>query len=588
MALRKTKPQPPPLALPKAVTGIQGLDEITQGGLPKGRPTLVCGSAGCGKTMFAMEFLVHGICEHGEPGVFVSFEETGEELAANCASLGFALPDLVARKQLVLDYVRLEQAEMEETGEYDLDGLFIRLGHAIDTIGAKRVALDTIEALFAGLSNTTILRAELRRLFRWLKDKGVTTIVTGERGDGTLTRHGLEEYVADCVILLDHRVQEQLSTRRLRVVKYRGSRHETNEYPFLITSQGLSVLPVTSMTLDHTVSTERVSSGVPRLDAMLDGQGYFRGSSILVSGTAGTGKSSLAASFADATCRRGERCVYFAFEEASAQILRNMHSIGLDLDHWVKKGLLHFHAARPTLAGLEQHLTTMLHTVHTLQPQVVVLDPVTNLIMAGATGEVRLMLMRLLDYFKERQITALFTSLVTDQEVETSEIGISSLIDTWVLLRNFEHNGERNRGLFILKSRGMAHSNQVREFMLTDQGIRLTDVYVGPEGPLMGSARATQEAREKAATLVRQHELEQQQRELERKRQEMEAQVAALQETFAREELELQRRIAAQRQQEARLIDEQTTMTRLRHADVETVAANGSSTKKGNRQGARA
>lgn len=587
MARSRTQPKRVPLALPKAVTGIQGLDEITQGGLPKGRPTLVCGSAGCGKTLFAMEFLVHGIREHGEPGVFVSFEETGEELIANCASLGFALPELVERKQLLLDYVRLEQAEIQETGEYDLDGLFIRLGYAIDTIGAKRVALDTIEALFAGLSNTTILRAELRRLFRWLKDKGVTTIVTGERGEGTLTRHGLEEYVADCVLLLDHRVQNQISTRRLRIVKYRGSWHETNEYPFLITTQGLSVLPVTSMTLDYAVSTERVSSGIPRLDAMLDGQGYLRGSSILVSGVAGTGKSSLAASFAEAACRRGERCVYFSFEEAPAQILRNMRSIGLDLDHWVKKGLLHFYTARPTLAGLELHLTTMLHLIHTLQPQAVVLDPMTNLITVGATDEVRLMLMRLTDFLKGRQITALFTSLMENQEEETSEVGLSSLMDTWVLLRNFEHNGERNRGLFILKSRGMPHSNQVREFVLTDQGVRLIDVYVGPEGALMGSARAAQEAREQAATLARQHELEQQQRELERKRQEMEEQVAALQEAFVREEMELQRRLAAQRQQEATLNDGRATMTRLRHADVEAIAVNGGPMKKGKRPGAR-
>ena len=518
MVLMRTKPKPTPVALPKAVTGIRGLDEITQGGLPQGRPTLVCGGAGCGKTLFAMEFLVHGIREHGEPGVFVSFEETSEELVANCASLGFALPALVTRKQLLLDYVHLEQAEIEEVGEYDLEGLFIRLGHAIDSIGAKRVVLDTIEALFAGLQNTAILRAELRRLFRWLKDKGVTTIVTGERGDGAaLTRHGLEEYVADCVPLLDHRVQDQISTRRLRIVKYRGSQHETNEYPFLITSQGFSVLPITSLTLKYAASTERVSSGVPRLDAMLDGQGYFRGSSILISGTAGTGKSSLAAYFAEAACRRGERCVYFAFEEAPAQILRNMRSIGVDLAPWVTKGLLHFYAARPTLASLEQHLTRMLHTIHTFQPQVVVIDPVTNLTTVGATGEVRLMLMRLIDAFKGQQITTLFTSLVPDHEGETSEVGISSLMDTWLLLRNFEHNGERNRGLFILKSRGMAHSNQVREFVLTDQGIRLTDVYVGPEGPLMGSARAMQEAREREDRHGRQHELEQQQRELEHK-----------------------------------------------------------------------
>lgn len=584
MAMTKTKSQPVTPALPKAATGIRGLDEITQGGLPKGRPTLVCGSAGCGKTMFAMEFLVHGIREYGEPGVFMSFEESDEELSANFASLGFALPDLIAQEQLLLDYVRVERAEIEETGEYDLEGLFIRLGHAIDSIGAKRVALDTIEALFSGLTNTTVLRAELRRLFRWLKDKGVTTIVTGERGDGVLTRQGLEEYVADCVILLDHRVQGQVSTRRLRVVKYRGSKHETNEYPFLIDQYGFSVLPVTALTLDHAVSTERVSSGIPRLDTMLDGQGYFRGSSILVSGAAGTGKSSVAVYFANAACQRGERCLYFAFEESPAQIVRNMRSIGVDLDRWVKKGLLHIHAARPTLTGLEQHLTTVLHTIQTVQPQAVVLDPVTNLTATGTATDVQLMLVRLLDFLKGRQITALFISLVSGSDIESSEIGVSSLMDTWLLLRNFEHQGERNRGLFILKSRGMAHSNQVREFLLTDQGIQLTDVYVGREGVLMGSARAVQEARERAEVLRREQALAQQQQEVERKRQEMEAQVAALQAAFAREEAELQQRFAALQQEEKTLSDDQAAMARLRRADVGAVSVNSNPTKKGKRQ----
>ncbi len=581
--MAKTKSQSVIPALPKAATGIRGLDEITQGGLPKGRPTLVCGSAGSGKTVFAMEFLVHGIREYGEPGVFVSFEEAEEELSANFASVGFALPDLIAREQLLLDYVHVDRSEIEETGEYDLDGLFIRLGHAIDSIGAKRVVLDTIEALFSGLINTTILRAELRRLFRWLKDKGVTTIVTGERGDGILTRQGLEEYVADCVISLDHRVQEQVSTRRLRVVKYRGSQHETNEYPFLIDQYGFSVLPVTALTLDHAVSTERVSSGIPRLDTMLDGQGYFRGSSILVLGTAGAGKSSVAVHFVNAACQRGERCLYFAFEEAPAQILRNMRSIGIDLDRWVKKGLLHIHAARPTLTGLEQHLTTVLHTIQTLQPQAVVIDPVTNLTATGAATDVQLMLVRLLDFLKGRQITALFTSLVSESDIESSEVGVSSLMDTWLLLRSFEHYGERNRGLFIVKSRGMAHSNQVREFLLTDQGIQLTDVYVGPEGMVMGAARAAQKVREQTEALLRQQELARQQQQLERKRQEMEARVAMLQAEFAREEAELQRNFDILQQQETTLSSDRSEMARLRSADVGVASVNTNPTKKGKR-----
>lgn len=583
MAGRKPKSQALPLALPKVRTGIRGLDDMTYGGLPKGRPTLVCGSAGCGKTLFAMEFLVHGIREYSEPGVFMSFEENATELAANFASLGFVVSDFVSRKQLVLDYVHLEQAEIEETGEYDLDGLFIRLGHAIDTIGAKRVALDTIEALFSGLRDTATLRAELRRLFRWLKDKGVTTIVTGERGDGSLTRQGLEEYVADCVILLDHRVQEQISTRRLRIVKYRGSSHATNEYPFLITSQGLSVLPVTSLVLDHTVSTDRVSSGIARLDTMLDGQGYFRGSNILVSGTAGSGKSSIAVHFVEAACQRGERCVYFAFEEAPEQILRNMRSIGIDLEPWVNKGMLLFHAVRPTLTGLEQHLATMMHTVQTVAPQAVVIDPITNFTMVGTAPEARIMLTRMIDFCKNQQITALFTSLALEHDTETSEVGVSSLMDTWLLLRMFEHNGERNRGLFVLKSRGMAHSNQVREFVLTDHGIQLTEVYVGSDGVLMGSARAIQKAREQAAALIQQQEIARQLQELERKRQEMETQVTTLRAAFTREEAEVQRLLAIAQQRELTLSDDRASIARRRGADADSTD-NGALIKKGKRQ----
>ena len=423
-------------SLPKAPTGIQGLDELTRGGLPRGRPTLVCGSAGCGKTVLGIEFLVRGATQFDEPGVLMAFEETAEELTENVRSLGFDLDELVRQKKLALDYVRIERSEIEETGEYDLEGLFVRLGHAIDSIGAKRVVLDTIEALFAGLSNTAILRAELRRLFRWLKQKGVTAIITGERGDGTLTRHGLEEYVSDCVIVLDHRITEQISTRRLRIVKYRGSRHVSDECPFLIDDNGISVLPITSLDLRHPVSTERISSGVARLDAMLGGGGYYRGTSVLVSGTAGTGKTSVAAQFVDAACRRDERVLYMAFEESEGQFIRNMRSIGFDLEPWVQRGLLRFEAARPTLYGLEMHLATMHKQIVEFQPRVVIMDPLTNFTSVGTATEARSMLMRLIDLLKSRQITAMFTSLTAGGDVlEQSEVGVSSLMDTWLLLR---------------------------------------------------------------------------------------------------------------------------------------------------------
>jgi len=480
--------------LPKSPTGIQGLDEITGGGLPKGRPTLVCGSAGCGKTLLAMEFLVRGARQFNEPGVFMAFEENAKDLTQNVASLGFDLKDLIARKKMVLDFVYIERSEIEETGEYDLEGLFIRLGHAIDSIGAKRVVLDTIESLFSGLPNPLILRAELRRLFRWLKDKGVTAVITGERGEETLTRQGMEEYVSDCVIVLDHRVSEQVTSRRLRVVKYRGSTHGTNEYPFLIDEDGILVLPVTSLGLQNIVSTDRIPTGVAHLDAMLGGAGYYRGSSVLVSGTAGTGKTSLAAHFAEAACRRGERALYFAFEESPSQIMRNMRSIGIDLEPWVQKGLLQFQANRPSFAGLEMHLTMMHKAVNAFKPQVVIVDPLSSFVIGGNETEVKSMLMRLVDFLKMNRITGLFTNLTSGRgALELTDVAISSLIDTWLLLRDIEIGGERNRGLYILKSRGMAHSNQIREFLLTDHGVELCDVYVGPEGVLTGSARLAQE-----------------------------------------------------------------------------------------------
>jgi circadian clock protein KaiC len=461
--------------LEKCPTGIAGLDEITGGGLPKGRPTLVVGSAGSGKTLMSMEFLINGVTKYNEPGVFVAFEETAEELSKNVASLGFDVEALIAKKKLAVDYVYIERSEIEETGEYDLEGLFVRLGHAIKSVGAKRVVLDTIEVLFAGLPNPAILRAELRRLFRWLKTMGVTAVITGERGEHSLTRYGLEEYVADCVILLDHRVTDQLSTRRLRVVKYRGSAHGTNEYPFLIDEHGMSILPITSMGLAHKVSTEKVPTGIAKLDGMFDGGGYYRGSSVLVSGTAGTGKTSLAAFFADATCRAGKKCLYFAFEESEGQILRNMRSIGLDLAKWTRKGLLKVHSSRPEMQGLERHLVEMHKLIGDFKPQAVVIDPMTNLVKVGGQLEVTSMLTRLIDYLKTEKITSLSTSLVTDGGGADASAGISSLMDTWIALQDFESNGERNRGIMIMKSRGMAHSNQVREFKLTDRGFVIAD-----------------------------------------------------------------------------------------------------------------
>lgn len=551
--------------LPKSSTGIAGFDEITKGGLPEGRPTLVCGAAGCGKTLFGMEFLIHGALEHNEPGVFIAFEETAEDLAQNVASLGFDVNQLISKKKLAVDHVHIERSEIEETGEYDLDGLFVRLGYAIDSIGAKRVVLDTLEALFSSLPNEGILRAELRRLFRWLKDKGVTAVITAERGEGTLTRHGLEEYVSDCVILLDHRVTHQLSTRRLRVVKYRGSSHGTNEYPFLIDEDGISVMPITSTSLQHTASNERVSTGVPALDRMLGGRGLFRGSSVLISGTAGTGKTSISASFVRAVCQRGERCLYFAFEESQSQILRNMRSIGIDLQPCVNKGLLRFHAARPNAYGLEMHVGTMLRVIEQFNPVAVVIDPLTNLVSIGSQSEVRDALLRLIDHLKLRQITGFFTSLTHDgSALESTDVGVSSLMDTWLLLRDIESNGERNRGLYILKSRGMAHSNQIREFHLTSQGVDLIEVYLGPGGVLTGAARQAQEAKERTEAVARAQEIDRRQRELERKRRALKAQIEALHATFEAEEEDMRRLIEQAEMRETLIKSDRNVMARLR------------------------
>lgn len=527
-----------PRCLEKAPSGIAGLDEITGGGLPRGRTTLVCGGAGCGKTLFGIEFLVNGARDHGEPGVLFAFEETSEEIATNVASLGFDIAELVANKLLVVEFVKIDRSEIQEAGEYDLEGLFVRLGHAIDAVEAKRVVLDTLEALFTGFQNEALLRSELRRLFSWLKARAVTAVVTGEQGDGTLTRYGLEEYVSDCVITLDNRVVEQVSTRRMRIVKYRGSSHGANEYPFLIDTTGFSVLPVTSLGLDYPVSTERVSTGVAALDDMLDGGGYFRGSSVLVSGTAGTGKSSLAAMFADASCRRRERALYFALEESQAQVCRNMHSIGLDLDAWVKKKLLKIEAARPTVYGLEMHLVTIHKLIEEFQPKAIIIDPISSLMTAGNQGEVKSMLVRLFDYLKLSQITCVVTSLTSVTGFEETEIGISSLIDTWFQVRDIEIAGERTRGLYLVKSRGMGHSNQVREFLITSHGVDLIPVAVGPNGVLTGSARIHQETEQRASAIARQHEIERKQRALLRKSRALEHQIEAMRAELAAEKEE--------------------------------------------------
>jgi circadian clock protein KaiC len=567
MPKQNRKKKPTMIGLKKCPTGIQGLDEKTGGGLPRGRPTLVCGSAGCGKTVLAMEFLLRGALLYNEPGVFMCFEETPEDLTKNFSSLGFDLNDLVARKKLAIDYVSIERSEIEETGAFDLEGLFVRLGYAINSVKAKRVVLDTIEGLFAGFSNEVILRAELRRLFRWLKEQGVTAIITGEQGEKTLTRYGLEEYVADCVITLAHVSTEQIATRRMRIIKYRGSFHGTNDYPFLIDEQGISILPVTSMRLDHTVSSERIPTGIPRLDTMFSGNGYYRGSSILVSGTSGSGKSSFIAAFIHEACRRGERCLFFIFEESPAQVIRNMRSIGIDLEVWVKKGLLRFHATRASIYGLEMHLATIHKQIKEFKPGIVAIDPISNLINIGTMRETKKMITRLIDFLKASHITGMYTNLSQGDTLEETDIEVASLMDTWLLLRDIEINGERNRALYILKSRGMKHSNQVRELVLTDNGIELKDVYIGAAGVLTGSARVSQEASEKADALIIDQGLAFKQRELERKRKVLDAQIAAMRTAFESEEDNLKKTISEGKLSEKVTAQDRLKMGKLRDAD---------------------
>jgi circadian clock protein KaiC len=563
---RKTEFSPGPR--PKCPSGIKGFDEITGGGLPKGCPTLVAGSAGSGKTLFSMEFLIRGALDHGEPGVYMSFEENAVELAQNVASLGIDLADLSARKKILIDHVRVERSEIEETGEYDLEGLFVRLSHAIDSIGARRVVLDTVESLFGGFRNEGILRSELKRLFRWLKDKGVTSVITGERGEKTITRHGLEEYVADCVILLDHRVTAQISTRRLRVVKYRGSSHGANEYPFLISERGISLVPITSVGLDYEVSSERVPSGIPRLDAMLGGKGYFRGSSIFVTGTPGTGKTSIASAFAEAACRRREKCIYFAFEESKDQLFRNMRSIGIDLSRWDRTGHLHVHATRPSFSGLEEHLIAMHRLAHEIRPKIIVIDPISNLTEVGNPLEVKSMLGRLIDYYKSNKITTFFTSLlIQGANEDASREGISSLMDTWIQLKDLESNGEHNRGLLVLKSRGMSHSNQVREFLLTDKEIRLLNVSLSSGVVLMGSSRAAQAAQEEMDAVRRREEIDRRKWLIERKRREKDARIASLEEEFATAEEDLTSGIMMEEKQGKASRETRKELAKLRKAD---------------------
>lgn len=565
--------------LQKSPTGIAGLDEITGGGIPKGRPTLVCGSAGCGKTLMSVDFIVKGATLYNEPGVIMIFEESIEDLEINVASLGFDLQQLQKDHKIKVDHVKIQRSEIEETGEYDLEGLFIRLGYAIDSIGAKRVVLDTIENLFSGLPNTAILRSELRRLFSWLKEKGVTAIITAEKGDGTLTRHGLEEYISDCVILLDHRVIDQVSTRRLRVIKYRGSVHGTNEYPFLIDEEGISVLPITSLNLDKHVSSERISSGIPSLDKMMGGKGFYKGASILVSGTAGTGKTSIAAYFANEMCNKGKRCLYFAFEESPRQIVRNMKSIGLNLEKHVDKGLLQFHASRPTLYGLEMHLVAIYKLIKKHKPDAIVLDPITNLVTIGAMTEVKSMLIRLIDFLQNEQITVMFTALTLNTAVsEQTDEGVSSLVDTWLLVRDIESNGERNRGLYVIKSRGMKHSNQVREFIITDNGLDLVDVYLGPEGILTGSAREAQEIKEQTGVALHNYAISAKDREINRRRKVLEAKIAGLQTEFESTEEELNK-IYLQDELK-REVSEKTRQEMLKLRRGETGANNKSKNKK--------
>ena len=564
---RKTQ-QKTSIALEKCRTGISGFDEITGGEVPKGRPTLVCGGAGSGKTLFAMEFLLNGATQYNEPGIFISFEENERELTENVASLGWDLEALGRENKIFLDHVYIERSEIEETGEFNLEGLFIRIESALSAVNAKRIAVDSMEALFSGFSDEMTLRAEIRRLFRWLKEKGLTAVITGEQGKGSFTRHGLEEYISDCVVFLDNRMNDQVATRRIRVVKYRGTSHGANEYPFLITEKGFSVLPITSLNLDYSVSTERISTGVERLDTMLGGQGFFRGSSILVSGTAGTGKSSLAARFAAAACNRGEQALYFSFEESPQQIMRNMGSIGIDLRSPAENGLLHFRSVRASSFGMEIHLSMMVKAMNDINPTVVAIDPISNLSSVGDEKEVKETLTRLIDYMKMKGITSFFTDLTFGgNALEKTQNAISSLMDTWILLKDIELNGERNRGMYVLKSRGMAHSNQIREFLITNDGLQLVDAYIGPGGVLTGTSRINQEAVETAEEQLRQQKLERLRRDLKRRENAMESRMQEIKDAFQSEKEEIEHALAELEVSKTSLNQNIRKLTKMRGAD---------------------
>jgi circadian clock protein KaiC len=567
-AMAKKKTSGTRLSLAKSPTGISGLDLVTGGGLPTGRPTLVCGNAGCGKTLLGMEFLVKGATLYDEPGVFISFEESEEELAQNVASLNWDLQALAARKKISLDHIHLDPSQIEETGQFTLDGLFIRIESAVRAVKAKRIVIDALEVLFGSFTDKGLLRGEFHRLFRWLKERGLTAVITGEQGEQSFTRHGLEEYVSDCVIFLDHRLAEQVAVRRLRIVKYRGTSHGTNEYPFLIDDKGFSVLPITSLDLDHEVSDQRLSSGIPRLDAMLGGEGFYRGSSILVSGTAGTGKTSVAAAFVDAACRRGEKALYFSFEESPQQIIRNMGSIGLNLNTWVRKKRLAFRSMRITTLGIEAHLATILKHILEFGPDIVVIDPISNLSDEGGARDSKAMLTRVLDFMKKQGITSLFTDLArAGKSAEATDTEISSLMDSWLMLRDIELNGERNRGMYVLKSRGTAHSNQIREFLLTDRGIELIDVYVGPGGVLTGTSRVAQEAQEGDRERGRLRKVERLRKDLELKRTALESDVASLRARLALEIEEIEGALEVAEREGNILLEERTRMGHMRGLD---------------------
>ncbi|MFC0240864.1 circadian clock protein KaiC [Rhodopseudomonas telluris] len=524
----------------KSRTGIEGFDDLTLGGLPSGRPSLVCGSAGCGKTLFASTFLINGARHYGETGVFVTFEERPVDIVDNVQSLGFDLQGLIDQERILIEHIAIDPTEVAEVGDYDLEALFLRLEFAVDQIGAKRIVLDTIESLFSAFQNPAVLRAEIRRLFDWLKQKGLTAVITGERGDGSLTRQGLEEYVSDCVILLDHRIDNQISTRRLRIVKYRGTAHGTNEYPFLIDEDGFSVLPVSSLGLNHKVYDDRISTGVADLDDMMSGGGFYRGSSVLITGVAGSGKSSLSGRMADAACRRGERALYLSFEESEAQTVRNMKSIGTDLGRWIEAGQLRYIAARPTFYSLEMHLAVMLREIARFKPSLVVLDPISAFVGSGELGEVQSMLLRIVDYLKSNGITGVFSHIAHAKDAET-DAGLSSLMDAWILLLNRESNGEFNRELYLLKARGIAHSNQVREFVMSNDGIHLLEPYLGVGGALTGSARRAEEARVRLAEANRRSETARMQDQIVHRRRRAQAQIEALQAELAADESELKR-----------------------------------------------